>query len=50
MEHQEQEFYALDESKQSRYHKRFIFKIVEKVENGTPRKEVIRIHVWQRPL
>lgn len=44
MEHQEQEFYALCEHKQSRYDKRFILKIVQEVENGLPRKEANRIY------
>ena len=44
MEHQEQEIYALRKDKLSRFDKRLIFKIVEEVENGSPRKEVIRIY------
>ncbi len=38
MEHQEQEFYAPRENKQSRYDKRLILKIVREVESGLPRK------------
>ncbi len=56
MEHQEQEIYALRKDKLSHFDKRLIFKIVEEVENGSPRKEVIRIYgmaastldVWMR--
>lgn len=44
MEYQEQEIYALREGKSSHYDKRLIFKIVEEIENGSPRKEVIRIY------
>lgn len=44
MEHKEQEKFALRESKQSRYDKRLIMKIVNEVENGLPRKEANRIY------
>ena len=44
MEHQEQEFYAPRENKQSRYDKRLILKIVREVEAGLPRKEANRIY------
>lgn len=44
MEHQEQEIYALRKENRSRYDRRLIFKIVEEVENGLPRKEVISIY------
>lgn len=44
MEHQEQEFYAPREHKQSRYDKRLILKIVKEVEAGLPRKEANRIY------
>lgn len=41
---QDQELYALREDKQSRFDKRLILKIVKEVENGLPRKEVLRIY------
>jgi transposase len=44
VEHQEQEFYASGENKQSRYTKRLILKIVKEVEAGLPRKEANRIY------
>lgn len=48
MEHQEQVVYASRESKQGRYDRRLIFKIVKEVENGLPRKEAIRIYGMQK--
>ncbi len=44
MEHQEQEFYASREHKQSRYDRRLILKIVKEIEAGLPRKEANRIY------
>jgi len=44
MEHKEEEVYALRESKQSRYDKRLILKVVSEVEAGLPRKEANRIY------
>ncbi|NCP61562.1 MAG: transposase, partial [Flavobacteriales bacterium] len=41
---QEQEVYVSREHKQSRFDKRLILKIVKEVENGLPRKEVVRIY------
>ena len=44
MEDNEQDFYAPRESKQSRYDKCLILKIVREVEGGLPRKEANRIY------